>query len=66
LSPSLGAPSRLCFEKFIDAIIDLLIPGTPEADLYGKPEFLFFGPGEGTTNMVGWMALRARDRDAET
>jgi hypothetical protein len=24
---SLGAPSRLCFEKFIDAIIDLLIPG---------------------------------------
>jgi glutamate dehydrogenase len=48
--PSLGAEPRLCFEKYVDAIIDLLIPGrTPGikerlVDLYGEPELLFFGP----------------------
>jgi glutamate dehydrogenase len=48
--PSLGADPRQCFEKYVDAIIDLLIPGqTPGikeklVDLYGQPELLFFGP----------------------
>jgi len=46
----LGATPRLAFEKYVDAIIDLLIPGQtpgikgPIVDLYGKPELLFFGP----------------------
>ncbi|KAG2066702.1 NAD-specific glutamate dehydrogenase [Suillus decipiens] len=70
--PSLGAPPRRCFEKYIDAIIDLLIPsrnsGTNErhVDLYGKQELLFFGPDEGTADMMDWAALHARDRGAET
>ncbi|KAG2758008.1 NAD-specific glutamate dehydrogenase [Suillus brevipes Sb2] len=70
--PSLGAPPRRCFEKYVDAIIDLLIPGqTPGikerlVDLYGKPELLFFGPDEGTADMMDWAALHARDRGAET
>jgi glutamate dehydrogenase len=40
----------LCFEKYVDAIIDLLIPGSTPGikeeivDLYKKPELLFFGP----------------------
>jgi glutamate dehydrogenase len=48
--PSLGADPRLCFEKYVDAIIDLLIPGESPGikerivDSYGKPELLFFGP----------------------
>ncbi|SJL07183.1 probable glutamate dehydrogenase, NAD(+)-specific [Armillaria ostoyae] len=70
--PSLGATPRLCFEKYVDAIIDLLIPGqTPGIkehliDLYGKPELLFFGPDEGTADMMDWAALHARSRGAET
>ncbi|PPQ75710.1 hypothetical protein CVT26_000951 [Gymnopilus dilepis] len=70
--PSLGANPRLCFEKYVDAIIDLLIPGQtpgikePLVDLYGQPELLFFGPDEGTADMMDWAALHARERGAET
>jgi len=35
-------------------------------DLYNKPELLFFGPDEGTADMMDWAALHARDRGAET
>ncbi|KIJ45958.1 hypothetical protein M422DRAFT_29602 [Sphaerobolus stellatus SS14] len=68
--PSLGANPRLCFEKYVDAIIDLLIPGVtpgiknPIVDLYKKPEILFFGPDEGTADMMDWAALHARARGA--
>ncbi|THU97587.1 NADH-dependent glutamate dehydrogenase [Dendrothele bispora CBS 962.96] len=70
--PSIGATPRLCFEKYVDAIIDLLIPGkTPGikeslVDLYDQPELLFFGPDEGTADMMDWAALHARARGAET
>ncbi|TEB24207.1 glutamate dehydrogenase [Coprinellus micaceus] len=70
--PALGASPRLCFEKYVDAICDLLIPGkTPGIkeqiiDLYGKPELLFFGPDEGTADMMDWAATHARDRGAES
>ncbi|KAH0832130.1 NADH-dependent glutamate dehydrogenase [Lanmaoa asiatica] len=62
--PSLGASPRICFEKYVDAIIDLLIPGqTPGikeclVDLFGKPELLFFGPDEGTADMMDWAACK--------
>lgn len=70
--PSLGATPKRCFEKYVDAIIDLLIPGQtpgikePIVDLYGKPELLFFGPDEGTADMMDWAATHARARGAET
>ena len=60
--PSIGANPRTCFEKYVDAIVDLLIPGQtpgikePLVDLYGKPELLFFGPDEGTADMMDWAA----------
>jgi glutamate dehydrogenase len=70
--PSLNADPRICFEKYVDSMIDLLIPGrTPGikeeiVDLYNKPELLFFGPDEGTADMMDWAALHARERGAET
>jgi len=70
--PALGANPRRAFEKYVDAVIDLLIPGqTPGikerlVDLYGKSEILFFGPDEGTADMMDWAALHARERGAET
>ncbi|PFH54040.1 hypothetical protein AMATHDRAFT_73054 [Amanita thiersii Skay4041] len=69
--PSIGASPRRCFEKYVDAIIDLLIPGQSPGikeqivDLYGQPELLFFGPDEGTADMMDWAALHARSRGAE-
>lgn len=70
--PSLGASPRQCFEKYVDAIIDMLIPGQtprikePLVDLYGKPELLFFGPDEGTADMMDWAALHAKERGADS
>ncbi|KAI5118076.1 hypothetical protein M0805_009157 [Coniferiporia weirii] len=70
--PSLGANPRTAFEKYVDAVIDLLIPGQSPGikerlvDLYGKAEILFFGPDEGTADMMDWAALHARSRGAET
>ncbi|KAF9778587.1 NADH-dependent glutamate dehydrogenase [Thelephora terrestris] len=69
--PSLGASPRLCFEKYVDSILDLLIPGQSPGikerlvDLYGKPELLFFGPDEGTADLMDWAATHARNRGAE-
>jgi len=69
--PSIGASPRRCFEKYVDAIIDLLIPGQSPGikerlvDHYGIPELLFFGPDEGTADMMDWAALHARSRGAE-
>ncbi|KAJ3222009.1 NAD-dependent glutamate dehydrogenase [Clydaea vesicula] len=58
------------FEKFVDSILDLLIvgqsPGIKEKiiDLYAKPEILFFGPDEGTADMMDWASQHARIRGA--
>ncbi|BGP18089.1 NAD-dependent glutamate dehydrogenase [Rhodosporidiobolus nylandii] len=68
--PDLGAKPEIVFQKFVDAIFDLLLPGkTPGVkdkivDLYGKEEILFFGPDEGTANYMAWLADHARARGA--
>ncbi|GJE97674.1 NAD-specific glutamate dehydrogenase [Phanerochaete sordida] len=70
--PSLGANPKLCFEKYVDSMIDLLIPGQSPGikeqivDLYGKHEILFFGPDEGTAHVMDWAALHAKARGAES
>jgi glutamate dehydrogenase len=61
---------RVAFEKYIDSIIDLLLPPTtpgikdPIIDLYGKPEMLFMGPDENTADLVDWATEHARKRGA--
>lgn len=72
LDPTSSAQDRpqACFEKYIDALIDLLlkqhIPGVKDTyvDLYKKPEILFLGPDEGTAGYTNWATLHARDRGA--
>ncbi|KAJ3036171.1 NAD-dependent glutamate dehydrogenase [Rhizophlyctis rosea] len=62
---------RVAFEKYVDAILDLLIvgetPGIKEkiVDLYKKPEILFFGPDEGTAEFMDWASQHARNRGAK-
>ncbi|KAJ3286072.1 NAD-dependent glutamate dehydrogenase [Borealophlyctis nickersoniae] len=61
---------RVAFEKYVDAVLDLLIvgetPGIKEKirDLYGKSEILFFGPDEGTADYMDWASQHARIRGA--
>jgi len=61
---------RVGFEKYVDSILDVLIagesPGIKEriVDLYKKPEILFFGPDEGTADMMDWASEHARRRGA--
>ncbi|KAI1000684.1 NAD-specific glutamate dehydrogenase [Podosphaera aphanis] len=62
--------SSVAFEKYIDSILDLLIPAVspgikdPIVDLYGKPEILFMGPDENTADLVDWATEHARKRGA--
>ena len=62
--------ARVAFEKYIDSIIDLLLPPDspgikdPIVDLYGKEEILFMGPDENTADLVDWATEHARKRGA--
>ncbi|WFD07622.1 glutamate dehydrogenase [Malassezia vespertilionis] len=68
--PNIGANFRSCFEKYVDSLIDLLLPGVtpgikePIVDLFGKPEILFLGPDENTADFMDWGAEHARSRGA--
>lgn len=68
--PTLDADPKIAFEKYVDAIIDILLkgqtPGVKEeiVDLLGKEEILFLGPDEGTANYMDWAAEHARARGA--
>lgn len=60
----------IAFEKYIDAILDLLLPGhspgikDPIVDLHGQQEILFMGPDENTAGLVDWATEHARIRGA--
>jgi glutamate dehydrogenase len=60
----------VAFEKYIDSIMDLLLPPIspgikdPIVDLYKRPEILFMGPDENTADLVDWATEHARKRGA--
>ena len=62
--------ATVAFEKYIDSILDLLLPANspgikdPIVDLYGKEEILFMGPDENTADLVNWATDHARARGA--
>lgn len=62
--------ARVAFEKYIDSIMDLLLPPTspgikdPIVDLHGQNEILFMGPDENTADLVDWATEHARQRGA--
>ncbi|KKA22394.1 Glutamate dehydrogenase [Rasamsonia emersonii CBS 393.64] len=62
--------ARVAFEKYIDSIMDLLLPPAspgikdPIVDLHGKDEILFMGPDENTADLVDWATEHARKRGA--
>lgn len=70
LDPKQQDKQREAFEKYIDSILDLLLPAetpgikNPLVDLYGKEEILFMGPDENTADLVDWATEHARARGA--
>jgi glutamate dehydrogenase len=62
--------ARVAFEKYIDSILDLLLPPVspgikdPIVDLHGQDEILFMGPDENTAELVDWATEHARTRGA--
>ncbi|KAF8247637.1 NAD-specific glutamate dehydrogenase (NAD-GDH) [Wilcoxina mikolae CBS 423.85] len=60
----------VAFQKYIDSILDLLLPPTspgikdPIVDLHNQPEILFMGPDENTANLVDWATEHAKARGA--
>ena len=61
---------KVAFEKYIDSIMDLLLPPSspgikdPIVDLHGHQEILFMGPDENTADLVNWATEHARARGA--
>lgn len=62
--------TKVAFEKYIDSILDLLLPPSspgikdPIVDLHGQEEILFMGPDENTASLVDWATEHARARGA--
>jgi glutamate dehydrogenase len=50
------------FKKYIDGLLDLMLPSKEIVDYYRRPIILFIGPDEGTAELMAWAAERARVR----
>jgi glutamate dehydrogenase len=51
------------FKKYINGLLDLLVPDDSILDYYGKEVLLFLGPDEGTAELMEWASLRAKALD---
>jgi glutamate dehydrogenase len=51
-----------CFKKYVDGLLDVILPSDAVLDGYGKPVILFLGPDEWTADLMEWAALRAKKR----
>jgi len=47
------------FEKYVDGLLDLLLPDDSARDYLGREEILFLGPDEGTARVMDWASRRA-------
>ncbi len=63
--PAFGASrhdGEQAFRSYVDALLDLLVPDSRESITGWEEEILFFGPDEGTADLMDWACLRARER----
>ncbi|MCX7030788.1 MAG: NAD-glutamate dehydrogenase [Spirochaetes bacterium] len=57
-----AAEAEDAFKRYVDAMLDLLAPADPAAIVGWAEEILFFGPDEGSADLMGWAAQHARAR----
>eukprot|EP01096_Ripella_sp_DP13-Kostka_P008034 TRINITY_DN2983_c0_g1_i1.p1 TRINITY_DN2983_c0_g1~~TRINITY_DN2983_c0_g1_i1.p1 ORF type:complete len:1014 (+),score=541.19 TRINITY_DN2983_c0_g1_i1:179-3220(+) len=63
LSPSHQEKAFVAFQKYTDALLDVLLtPQEDVLDFYGKQEILFLGPDEGTADFMDWASQHALHR----
>lgn len=53
------------FTRYVDSILDILLPCNQKLIKNYAPEILFLGPDEGTAELMDWACERARDRGYE-
>lgn len=53
---------QVAFRKYVDSLLDLMLPTERCRDHYGKEELLFLGPDENTADFMDWASLHARKR----
>lgn len=45
---------KSAFSKYVDSLLDLILPDSSILDLFGKEEIIFLGPDEGTADLMNW------------
>ena len=50
------------FEKYVDGLLDVILPDDAVKDHLGREEILFLGPDEGTAHVMDWASKHARQR----
>lgn len=51
---------EIAFKKYVNGLLDLLLPDESMVDYYRQEVILFLGPDEGTADLMAWAAQRAR------
>lgn len=54
--------AEFAFKKYIDGLLDLILPSEGTVDYFGEEILLFLGPDEGTADEMDWASERARQR----
>ncbi|EFA75301.1 NAD+ dependent glutamate dehydrogenase [Heterostelium album PN500] len=64
LSADHQGKAEVAFRKYIDALLDLLLPNEEIIDHFAREEILFLGPDEGTADFMNWASAHAKQRGA--
>ncbi|GAM27950.1 hypothetical protein SAMD00019534_111260 [Acytostelium subglobosum LB1] len=64
LSADHQGKAEVAFRKYIDGLLDLLLPNEEIVDHYAQDEILFLGPDEGTADFMNWASAHAKQRGA--
>jgi glutamate dehydrogenase len=52
----------VAFQKYVDGLLDAILPRNSEHDYLKQEEILFLGPDEGTAELMSWASQRAKIR----
>ncbi len=60
--PQYAGYRKEALNDYTEGIMDLMLPDNRVVDYYGKPEMVFFGPDEGTAQLMDEVAYHAREK----